>query len=222
MRLSTKLLLPFLLGWFASFCVSAADAHFSVPRPYVIYLFDGAPLKQQLLSEKRHLPLAPGRHQLVVRFENSYKNANDTDLIAGEPVVLDFTVKGDEALTLAFDYPRTLRAAQNFLQTQPVTLVDGAGKPFPAEIKVMPKKEGLQIGRDYKEELMALGWSYDSLPLPEKSSQAAASTTAATAASVNTTVTSSDNKPLEALKQWYRQADPATRKAFQHWIISQE
>ncbi|WP_409422998.1 DUF2057 domain-containing protein [Pseudaeromonas sp. ZJS20] len=218
MRLSIKLLLPFL-GWFASFCVAAADGHFTLPRPYVIYLFDGAPLKKQLLSETRHLPLAAGRHQLVVRFENSYKNGNDTDLIAGEPVVVDFTVKGDEALTLAFDYPRTLRAAEDFLQTQSVKLVDASGKAFPAEIKVMPKKDGLQIGRDYKEELMALGWSYDSLPLPEEPSQAAATTTATRAQS---TVATSENKPLEALKQWYMKADPATRKAFQHWIISQQ
>ncbi|GAA4493027.1 DUF2057 domain-containing protein [Pseudaeromonas paramecii] len=220
MRLSTKLLLP-ILGWFACFCVGAAEAHFTLPRPYVVYLFDGAPLKKQLLSEARQLPLAPGRHQLVVRFENSYKSAGDTDLIAGEPLVVDFTVKGGEALTLAFDYPRTLRAAEAFLQTQPVTLVDAAGKAYPAEIKVMPKKEGLQIGRDYKEELMALGWSFDSLPLPQ-TAPALSNQTVTTASSSTQTMGDAGNKTLEALKQWYLQADPATRKAFQHWIISQQ
>lgn len=220
MRLSTKLLLPFL-GWFASFCVVAAEAHFTLPRPYVIYLLDGAPLKKQLLSEARQLPLAPGRHQLVVRFENSYKSAGDTNLIAGEPLVLDFAVKGGESLTLAFNYPRTLRAAEAFLQSQSVTMVDGNGKAFPSQIKVMPKKEGLQIGRDYKEELLALGWSFDGLPLPQTaaSSQTAEASDATQAAS---TPVNGSEQTLKALKQWYLQADPATRKAFQHWIISQQ
>ena len=92
------------------------------------------------------------------------------------------------------------------------------GTAAKADYFVLPKKEGLQIGRDYQQELTDLGKAFQQTSMP---------TTAATAAVVAESKTGSapvakNVQTLEMLKYWYNQADIQTRKDFQHWVISQQ
>ena len=88
----------------------------------------------------------------------------------------------------------------------------------------MPKKEGLQIGRDYQAELLAMGKGFQQAP-----AEVALATTAAVAATAVPDAKSNaqgsvdkNAQTIEMLKYWYTQADAETRKNFQHWIISQQ
>ncbi len=196
-------------------------ATLAIPHPYVIYLLDGQPVKSEQLSSKNHLSLAKGEHQLVIRFEGSFRDQGENRLISGEPVVYSLSLQGDESLALEFSYPRDYRAAEQFLKNQQLKLIDTkSGKLVNADYFVMPKKEGLQIGRNYQEELQAMGKAFG---LPQGAAVVATAAAATASASpVNATTPNNQSQSMEMLKYWYLQADSKTRKEFQHWIISQQ
>lgn len=195
-----------------------ASATLAIPQPYIVYLLDGKAVKNELLDNKQSLPLAKGKHQLVIRFEGSFRDQGENRLISGEPVVYSLDIAGNESLALEFTYPRDYRAAEQYLKNQQLKLVDTkTGKEVKADYFVMPKKEGLQIGRNYQEELESMGKAF---------AQSAASVPVATAAAAATVTATNDltgqDQSLEMLKYWYLKADSKTRKDFQHWIISQQ
>lgn len=192
-----------------------ASATLAIPHPYIVYLLDGKPVKNEALDNKASLPLAKGKHQLVIRFEGSLRDQGENRLISGEPVVYSFEIVGNESLALEFTYPRDYRAAEQFLKNQQLKLVDNrTGKEVKADYFVMPKKEGLQIGRNYQEELEAMGKSF--------AQPAAAIVPAATAEASATDALTGQDQSMEMLKYWYLKSDTKTRKEFQHWIISQQ
>lgn len=218
MRLS--IVLTLILGLFPLTAAWAADAFIRISRPYVVYLLDGSPLKSSQLSSARQLALSPGKHQLVVRFESSYRKGSDVQLVSGEPLVFDFALKGGEQLTLAFKRPHSAREAHRFLAHQQVSLQHkDSGAVFPARVFVMPKKEGLQIGRDYQAELVAMGRAFGQ---PALQPQPPASSNTPSSAISTQNSGAIDNQALEMLKYWYSKADPETRRAFQYWVISQQ
>ena len=192
------------------------SATLAIPQPYIVYLLDGKAVKNELLDDKQSLPLAKGKHQLVIRFEGSFRDQGENRLISGEPVVYSLDIAGNESLALEFTYPRDYRAAEQYLKNQQLKLVDTkTGKEVKADYFVMPKKEGLQIGRNYQEELESMGKAF---------AQSAASVPVATAAAAATATNglTGQDQSLEMLKYWYLKADSKTRKDFQHWIISQQ
>lgn len=194
-----------------------ADTSVVIPRPYVTYLVDGKSHKNNGTIE-----LASGAHQLVIRFEGNYSNRNSTNLVSAEPLVVNFETNGKEQLT--FDLPKIRDAVQanQFVKKQNLHLIHQETKAVKdADIFVLPKKEGLQIGRDYQEELLALGKAFQQPIINEDGTISAANGTQLT----NKAGVATDNKQLqtlEMLKYWYNRADPQSRKAFQHWIISQQ
>jgi len=203
----------------------AYAATIEIPRPYVVYLQDGKSATSSALNAERKVNLSAGAHQLVIRFEGSFKDQSDTRLLSGEPVVINLDLKGDEALAIQFTYPRNYRAAEQFIAQQKLTFVDTkTGTPVAIDHFVMPKKDGLQIGRDYQAELLTMGKGFQQVP-----AEVALATTAAVAAAVVPDAKSNAQgsvdknvQTLEMLKYWYAQADAETRKNFQHWIISQQ
>ena len=112
--------------------------------------------------------------------------------------------------------------ARDFLKKQKLHLVDKNTKAMKkADIFELPKKEGLQIGRDYQEELLALGKAFQQPIINEDGSISVNGTTQK--ANDSTAVVGNKNlQSLEMLKYWYNRADPQARKAFQHWIITQQ
>jgi uncharacterized protein YccT (UPF0319 family) len=90
-----------------------------------------------------------------------------------------------------------------------------------ADIFELPKKEGLQIGRDYQEELLALGKAFQQPVINDDGSVSVNGKSQPM--NMKDAVSGSKNlQSLEMLKYWYNRADPQARKAFQHWIITQQ
>jgi len=195
-----------------------ADTTLIVPRPYVTYLVDGKAHKNGGDSIK----LSEGEHQVVIRFEGNYSTKSNIDLVSAEPLVVNFKTNGKEQLTFDLPIIRDVVRANQFVKAQNLHLIDQKTKAIKeASIFILPKKEGLQIGRDYQEELLALGKAFQQPMINEDGTISAANETQLT----NKAVVATDNKQiqtLEMLKYWYNRADPQTRKAFQHWIISQQ
>lgn len=200
-------------------CASTwADTVVTVPRPYATYLVDGKSYK----TNDSDVKLSAGEHQLVIRFEGNYSKRDSIDLVSGEPLVVNFKTDGQEQLT--FDLPQLREApqAKTFLKNQKLQLIDRNSKAVKtAHIFELPKKEGLQIGRDYQEELLALGKAFQQPVINEDGSVSVNGTTQ----KANDPIAVVGNKnlqSLEMLKYWYNRADPQARKAFQHWIITQQ
>lgn len=212
----------------------ANAASFDIARPYVLQLIDGKPTEGKLVNA-RQLTLAAGKHQLVLQFEGSFRDQSETRLIRGEPIVYNLDLQSDDMLAMQFTYPRNYEEAEKFLQQQKIVVINKkTNQPVAVDSFVMPKKQGLQIGRDYQQELTEQGKAFQQISAPTVTATTAAAATAGTtvtaaAASTATTATvqpSATVQPaaqtLEMLKYWYLQADAKTRKDFQHWIISQQ
>ncbi len=206
-----------LLAIFA--CTSAlADTTVVVPRPYTTNLIDGKPYK----GNSSELNLVEGEHQLVIRFEGNYSTKNNVDLVSSEPLVVNFKTNGKEQLTFDLPLIRESAQAKAFLKNQKLHLVDKNTKAIKeANIFELPKKEGLQIGRDYQEELLALGKAFQQ-PVINEDGTVSARGNVQQAALTNTVSGNKNLQALEMLKYWYNRADPQTRKAFQHWVITQQ
>ncbi len=218
--MSLKALMTLLAGLVFSHALFAASSSLQIPRPYVIHLLDGRAVSVNRLTAPRQLELTPGEHQLVLRFEASYRERGESRLISGEPLVITLRAAEAGALRLDFKAPRSYDEAQHFLERQPVRLLDlKSQRPWPAQIFVLPKQAGLQIGRDYQAELLTLGKAFGQ-PAPQPSSHPSGAPGADAPPQVPPL--NGNNAPtLERLKYWYNRADPPTRKQFQHWIRSQ-
>jgi uncharacterized protein YccT (UPF0319 family) len=200
-------------------CASTwANTVVTVPRPYTTYLVDGKSFK----ANDADIQLSAGEHQLVIRFEGNYSKKDSIDLVSGEPLVVNFKTDGKEQLT--FDLPklRESQQAKAFLKDQKLQLITTNSKAVKtANIFQLPKKEGLQIGRDYQEELLALGKAYQQPVINDDGSISINGKTQKIDA--KDTVSGDKNlQSFEMLKYWYNRADPQARKAFQHWVISQQ
>lgn len=185
-----------------------AETTVTIPRPYVVYLIDGVSHK----GSADELTLTKGEHQIVMRFEGNYSNNSNVNLVSAEPLIINFETDGTESLS--FDMPtiRDGNQAKSFVKSQNLHLVNAQSKAVhKADISVLPKKEGLQIGRDYQQELLDSGKAFQQKGLETDFEKASA-----------TVPTGVNQQPFEMLKYWYSKSDPKTKKAFQHWVISQE
>ncbi|MDD2841498.1 MAG: DUF2057 domain-containing protein [Tolumonas sp.] len=195
-----------------------ADTTVTIPRPYATYLVDGKSYKENDADIK----LSAGEHQLVIRFEGNYSSHRSIELVSGEPLVINFKTDGQEHLTFDLPLLKEVPQAKAFLKTQKLQLVDRNSKAVKsADIFELPKKEGLQIGRDYQEELLALGKAFQQ-PVINEDGSISANGAAAQVANGAVVTGNKNLQSLEMLKYWYNRADPQARKAFQHWIITQQ
>lgn len=128
-------------------------------------------------------------------------------------------MKADDNIAINFTYPRNYREAERFLEQQKLQVIDKKqGTAAKADYFVLPKKEGLQIGRDYQQELTDLGKAFQQTSMPTTAAAAAVAAESKTGSAP----VAKNVQTLEMLKYWYNQADIQTRKDFQHWVISQQ
>ncbi len=206
--------------------LTAFSATFEIPRPYVLLLLDGQPAKSSMVNSKQQVTLDAGQHQLVLQFEGSFRDHSESRLIRGEPVVFNLKAQADDQLSIQFTYPRNFQEAERYLKQQELKVINHNGQPAnQVDYFVLPTKEGLQIGRDYQQELTDMGKAFQQTSMPTQATVAAA-TAAATVQPANgqagSVPVAKSEQTLEMLKYWYNQADSKTRKDFQHWVISQQ
>ncbi len=204
--------------------LTAFSATFEIPRPYVLLLLDGQSAKGSMVNSKQQVTLGAGQHQLVLQFEGSFRDHSESRLIRGEPVVFNLKAQADDQLTIQFAYPRNFQEAERYLKQQELKVINRNGQPASqVDYFVLPTKEGLQIGRDYQQELTDMGKAFQQTSMPTTATAVAATAAvAAPNAQSGSAPVAKSVQTLEMLKYWYNQADSKTRKDFQHWVISQQ
>ncbi len=140
-----------------------ADTGFRVPMSYDLELVDGLDEPEQYSRMTRLITLSPGRHQIVVRFKDTFDN--DKGIVqAGNPLVIDiYALKTDQVLTFKYPAITSDDAAQRFARQQKITICDDNGKPVPsgeAEYFLLTSDNGFTVLRDFRQELMSLGRLY--------------------------------------------------------------
>ncbi|MGB6189071.1 MAG: DUF2057 domain-containing protein [Aeromonas molluscorum] len=214
-------LVPALAGllWAGS---ALANVKLEVTPPYVVQLIDGTSINPKLLDKSNSFPLEAGDHQLVVAFEGNYSSRNDTKFVTAEPLVINFTAKDNQQLTLDYKKPRNEAEAQQFIKTQNVVLKDKvSGQSLKTEQFILPKVEGFQLTRDYQQELISMGKAFNQ-PTTVAVSTAAVMASASAPVQVAPSKAQSNPEALTQLQSWYNKADTETRKAFQIWVIQQQ
>lgn len=200
---------------------TAFAATFEIVRPYTLLLLDGQPAKSSMVNSKQQITLPAGQHQLVLQFEGSFRDQSDSRLIRGEPLVFNLDMQADDNIAINFTYPRNYREAERFLEQQKLQVINKKpGSTAKVDYFVLPRKEGLQIGRDYQQELTDLGKAFQQTSMPTTAAAAAAAVAAEN--KTGSAPVAKNVQTLEMLKYWYNQADIQTRKDFQHWVISQQ
>lgn len=227
-------------GIFAS-GAAFADATFQLERPYVFQYLDGGKMPGSFFSSSSEITLAPGPHQVVIRFEGGYRESGDTRIVTSEPVVINLNVsENDKLFKIDFVYPRNYKKAQEYVKKPIIGIKDAQGQTVDAEIFVLPHRDGLQLGRDYLREIKDLGKEFkkadgssNSVELVNVNSatadeqativveKKAEEQVSAAAKSETAKEIGADADKLKQLKELYNSMDKDTKKAFRIWVVSE-
>ncbi|MGN1280507.1 MAG: DUF2057 family protein [Succinivibrio sp.] len=163
--LSNKVKASFLaFGAIVSFS-ALADTGFKVPVHYNIELVDGESDPDSYSRFSRTISLAPGKHQVVLTFKDSFKNGSDSRIVQSiDPVVIDIEdLKADQVITFQYKKPANEEQAKRYAHQQKITLTDNTGRTLPAsEAKyfILTSDRGFSLMRDYKQELGSINRLY--------------------------------------------------------------
>ncbi|WP_394205625.1 DUF2057 family protein [Shewanella waksmanii] len=180
------------------------------------------------------LTLDNGTQQILFKHVDSYRDFGDKKRFISEAVILTFEAN-DNSYQVSLPNINSNRGADNFNRSPRVTLTDSAGDNVKFKVDIL-KKDGLQLGRNYVEELNLYN-GYAPQPKapasPPKAAIAAVpavapeSTPAASSNVANTSVMAVSEAPAinneqinvgQMLDFWYSQADEKTREAFKQRI----
>lgn len=187
--------------------------------------------------EEKSLTLAPGEHQLLVRYLDvipSRSNSENDQEFRSEPQVVRFTVSGNESLTLSAPALNNQAAMEQYAK-QPKLELNGLATP--AVQDVLPVK-GFMLGVDYQDLLANYNRGSGSAVLASGVAATSATAATATTATVATTAVvagasavaaakpapaapSTTGANEQALQQLFLQATPAERKRFMSWAVQQ-
>ncbi|MGS0683333.1 YccT family protein [Shewanella sp. 125m-7] len=179
-------------------------------------------------SGEDKLLLNNGVNQIAFRYLGRYQQHGSQTQFQSDVIIVKFEQNNTE-IALTLPKIRSSSAADKFDKSPTITLVDANDQSIVFEQGKLIK-DGLQLGRDYEEEIAAYNLTTQSASLQLKPSQnmyvqsAAVIPVTAVAA---TQVSSSQNTAIQPNEQinvgqmldfWYQQADEETRKAFKKRI----
>ncbi|WP_163132772.1 DUF2057 domain-containing protein [Agarivorans sp. Alg241-V36] len=216
---------------------NAFAASFSTPSYFEIMYVD----KQStgmLSSAKTEIELTTGPHQVVVRYNDVVGSSNSSEIIKSQPIVINLNVRDGQSILLASKQPRGISKAKKYADKPSFSLKDENGGSVDSSYYVLPLKPGMQLSRDYLEEIAAIEAKQGTAApaaaaattaavvaktdTPTTSTTSSNSNATAAAASNDVAVPASDSTELQMLQFWYQRADAATRKQFQIWVIQQQ
>lgn len=165
-------------------------AGFFVPAKFNILYIDDQPFETSILGHGITLELLPGKHQLVVEYDELWDiTSDDHDRITSQPVLLSFTVKPGR---------------QYGLQSTQIKGIDDArayAKQPKVEIVEQRSRQTIPVAHRYR--------------LGDK--KFTASFTADRPAMDNA---DKNNKAPQMLEYWWQQADDAQQQNFLNWAKS--
>lgn len=171
--------------------------------------------------DKADLPA--GVNQIAVRFMGKLVSQpyNENKLRDSDVFVLKFTATGTPLL-MQIPLIDSKSQLDRFNRKPNIQILDGKGRPVPLHMDKLAKG-GLQIGRDYAEELISFNQT-DSPAALKPSAGKTPAPAAVTALAVTTpppapapSKTYDQKKVAEMLKFWSEQADQKTWKEFIEW-----
>ncbi|QYJ84814.1 DUF2057 domain-containing protein [Shewanella mesophila] len=170
--------------------------------------------------EDRSLTADNGTQQIVFKYQSNYRQQGQRQRFTSDPVILTFTGE-DSVYTIELSSINSSKDAIKFNHAPNVTITNNHGESISYHIDTLTK-EGIQLGRNYQQELKA--YNLTSAPaalLPTNTSKPI---------SIETQVMKSDSKTDDTeqidvgkmLDFWYQQADQETKKAFKKRINAQK
>ena len=177
------------------------------------------------MEDESSLELNDGNNQIVFKYNTSFRQQGEQRRFTSEAVILTFHGQ-DSAYKLSLPRLRSDSDADKFNKFAELTLIDDAGVDVEYTSDLL-LKEGLQLGRDYDEEIAVYNRTSSPAALSNLVTQVQKSTLivlpAAAVVVTNDKSLASEQAPNTSKDQinvgqmldfWYDQADEETRKAF--------
>ena len=175
----------------------------------------------------KRIVLPNGINQIALRYEGEYKENNYYRPFQSNIIVLKFSGK-DDHYNLNFPYLLNKEEADLFNRSPTLTLTDKQQEPVSFSQGLL-LKAGLQIGRDYIEELAQYNQANHAASMPAKRLLTADTknsgvnfngrpTIKVTQATGSNKPTYYINVPETMLRYWYQRADSETRDMFKQQI----
>jgi uncharacterized protein YccT (UPF0319 family) len=161
-------------------------------------------------SQTGTLTLPNGVNQLALRYDTSFGRGLDAETAQSEVIVALFEANNQQ-LRLSIPTIKKELHLKNFNRNPQIRITTAGGQNIEVQTDVL-KKDGIQIFRDYEQELVKFNKS------DSPAAVAPAMQTMMPALGANG---QSHADAAKMLMYWYQQADPATREMFKAWIMQQ-
>jgi uncharacterized protein YccT (UPF0319 family) len=165
------------------------------------------------LSASGSMQLADGLNQIALQYNGSFGRGLDAEPVQSEIIVALFAASNQQ-LRLSIPTIKKESQLESFNRNPQISISTASGEKIDVKTDVL-KKDGIQIFRDYEQELVKFNKS-DSPAAVAPTAQAAMPAVAATAS------TQGSADAAQMLIYWYQKADPATREMFKSWIEQQK
>lgn len=173
-----------------------------------ILAVDAQKIKQNFFGSEP-INLADGKHQIVVKYANNFKNG---ETVESKPHIFDLDIAGDTEISIK-RFPNQYLAEKE-IKKGLTWIINNAGKTTKIEKSTILQAEGYFPYRDI-EKLIAAYNKKNGIDQPASATEMPLSTTAKT-------VTATTAASAEQLKQIYQAATKEQRKAFRLWLLEQD
>ncbi|MCL1049167.1 DUF2057 domain-containing protein [Shewanella abyssi] len=193
--------------------IAIANVELTLPSNSELVLING-----KEADGNKELSLNNGENQIALRYIGRYQQQGSQTQFSSDVIIVTFTAK-DKQLTISFPRIRSNRDADAFNSNPQITVKDSSGTSIDFKQGLLIK-EGLQLGRDYEEEISIYNSSNQvaaiaalAAPVILASPPINAQVVAALPAQGSNAKSDQINVG-QMLDFWYEQADEETKKAF--------
>ncbi|MFT5788954.1 MAG: hypothetical protein ACI8SJ_001062 [Shewanella sp.] len=193
--------------------IAIANVELTLPSNSELVLING-----KETDGNKDLSLANGENQIALRYVGRYQQQGSQTQFSSDVIILTFSAE-DKQLTLGFPRIRSSRAANAFNSAPQITMIDSSGTTIAFKQGLLIK-EGMQLGRDYEDEISIYNSSnqvaaISTLAAPVILATPSSNTPISEAVPASNSNTESDQINVgQMLDFWYEQADEETKKAF--------
>ncbi|ACA87086.1 YccT family protein [Shewanella woodyi] len=195
-----------------------AGNHLTLPKSAELLVVNGAEI-----SKSSQVSLENGTNQIVFKYHTKYRSQGQDKRFSSEAIVLSFTAE-DKALTLVLPSLRSSSQSDKFNLNPQVTIEDIQGDALPIQTGVL-RKEGIQLGRNYSEEVLNYNQTDAPAALKELAPTSVVISIPPTSPQLELEVLKDKAPELKDQKNisrmldfWYSQADETTRNSFKEKI----
>lgn len=191
---------------------TVAQVTLDIPDTVEVLVANGSAPKLQggLFDAQKTLTLPDGENQILFRYKPYFQQGNERIIVESQPIVATFQATNRE---LSLDLPkyRNQQEAKQKLHSVKWRMLDSNQQPIELKYDQLVK-EGMQIGRNYPQELADYNRTTGAAAL-------AHTRIAAEQTSHNNQQDASTAE--EMLHFWYNKADPETKARFKQYLLEQ-